>query len=61
MCVTLAEMFARERIKVIRMGPQPTDMINEEGEVVQALPSVLPAAADWATVKVVSKVINQRA
>jgi histone acetyltransferase (RNA polymerase elongator complex component) len=52
-CVTLAEMFARERIKVIRMGLQPTDMINEEGEGGgRALPSVLPAAGGFeATVK----------
>ncbi|MGI6703150.1 MAG: elongator complex protein 3 [Clostridia bacterium] len=61
-CVTLAEMFARERIKVIRMGLQPTDMINEEGEVVAGPfhPSFRQLVDSRLLLKVVSKVIDQR-
>jgi len=33
-CTVLAEMFMRESISIIRMGLQPTELINKGGEVV---------------------------
>ena len=61
-CVILAQMFARERIKVIRMGLQPTDLINEGGEVVAGPfhPSFRQLVDSRLVLKVIGKVIDQR-
>lgn len=61
-CVALAETFAKKRIGIIRMGLQPTDLINKGGEVVAGPfhPSFRQLVDSRLLLRVIRKVIDQR-
>ncbi len=61
-CVRLTEIFIKERIKIIRMGLQPTDLISEGAEVIAGPfhPSFRQLVDAKLVLKVIVKIIEQR-
>jgi radical SAM enzyme (TIGR01210 family) len=62
LCAVLAAMFIRENIAIIRIGLQPTELINEGGEVVAGPfhPSFRQLVDSRLVLKAVKWILNQR-